>query len=68
MIIRTIKCAVCGKEEREQKGQNGFPNWGSLNGIALDGEPNPTLCPEHLSMTAQFVDALKGKINAEDES
>jgi len=61
MIKRTIKCDICGVEAIEPIDGGGWPGWGGLNGIALDGVPNPSLCPKHLAQVADFIDGLKGE-------
>jgi len=67
MIKRTIKCDICEAEMVEPVDGGGWPGWGGLNGIALDGVPNPTLCPEHLAVVADFVNDLKeGRANGLD--
>lgn len=58
-ILQVIKCDVCGNEHREKSHGEGFKGWGMLNGITLDGIPNPALCPEHLAKVANYVDTLK---------
>lgn len=60
MILRTIKCDVCGATYTEERDGAGFPGWGALQGVALDGVPNPSLCPKHLQAAAQFVDDMRG--------
>ncbi len=60
-ILRTIRCDVCGEEEKEKQPDAGFPGWGELRGIALDGAENPTLCPEDLGVAAAFIDRRKRK-------
>lgn len=59
MIVRTIKCAVCGHTQTEAKPDKGWPGWGQLKGGALDGERDPHLCPEHLRAAGEFIDGLK---------
>lgn len=59
MILRTIKCDLCGAVYTEQGDGAGFPGWGALQGVTLDGVANPCLCPEHLAAAAGFVDSLK---------
>lgn len=61
-IKRTIVCAVCGREEEAATPTSGWKGWGHLAGITLNGEENPTLCPEHLAKTADFVDGLAADI------
>jgi len=61
-IVRTIRCAVCGASHTEEKEGDGFPGWGELRGVALDGEANPTLCPHHLSEATDFIDSMKQRI------
>lgn len=55
---RKVICAVCGKERQERNYGEGWPGWGQLNGIILNGDENPYLCEDHLAMTANFVDSL----------
>jgi len=55
-IKRTIQCDVCGEQAEEQVANDGWLGWGALNGIALNGVPNPSLCPACLSEVANFVD------------
>lgn len=58
MILRTIKCDVCGATETEVQSNSGWPSWGSLNGVSLNGTDNPCLCPMHLARVADFVDRM----------
>lgn len=58
-IKRTAVCSVCGLEETEDNFGDGWMNWGAVNGINFNGDTNPMLCPEHLSMVANFMDKLK---------
>lgn len=67
MILRAIVCDVCGVKYTEANAGSGFPGWGSVNGMALDGIENPSLCPTHLAAAALFLDDMK-KINRGDES
>lgn len=55
-VTRTITCDICGKTEAESAPNDGWPGWGSVNGIAIDGIPNPTLCPHDLTRVAEFID------------
>lgn len=57
---RTVQCDIpgCDKNLEEDQFGTGFPGWGQLSGIALNGIPNPMLCPEHLHKVADAVDAL----------
>lgn len=59
MRIRIIRCCVCGKEQRESGTGHGWPGWGSLNGVELDGEPNPDVCPDHKKPLADLLDKMK---------
>lgn len=59
MILRTITCEVCGQTYTEEAHGNGFPGWGALQGITLDGVDNPTLCPAHKAVLADCLDQLK---------
>lgn len=68
MELRTIKCDIEGCEEwhTEINFGDGHPRWGQLKGIALNGIPDPHLCPKHLAQTAEFVDNLEGANNGLD--
>lgn len=57
--VRYIECAVCGERAEEPGEGFGFPGWGGLHGIELDGEKNPSLCPRHLAPLADLLDAMK---------
>lgn len=59
MIVQTIKCDVCGAEYAEEVNGAGFPSWGALQGVVLDGVGNPNLCPKHLKAMAKFMDDMK---------
>lgn len=59
MIKRTVFCAVCGAQCTEDHEGAGFPNWGQVQGIALDGDANPHLCPVCLGKAAAHLDAMK---------
>jgi len=56
MIERTIVCGACGKREAEKTQDAGWPGWGRLEGVALNGVPNPHLCHEHLVVAVQAID------------
>lgn len=58
MIIRTIVCDICKTTGQESKPNAGWPGWGSLHGITLNGTDNPTLCPYHLTRVADFIDKM----------
>lgn len=57
-ISRTIKCDVCGLTAVEEVPMQGWPGWGALQGVILNGVENPNLCPLHLGHTANFVDSM----------
>lgn len=59
MILRTIKCDVCGETQQEASPNSGWAGWGALHGVVLNGIPNPSLCPPCLEKTAAFVDSLR---------
>jgi len=59
MILRTVRCSICGNEYTEPKPNEGWQDWGALQGIILDGDENPMLCPTHLADVANYVDKLK---------
>lgn len=56
--VRTIKCDIpgCEAQHTEKTHGDGFPGWGELKGIALNGVANPSLCPKHLAMVAEYID------------
>ncbi len=58
-IKQMIKCSICDEQEIEETPGMGFVGWGSLNGVILDGEENPTLCSFHLGKLADYLDELK---------
>jgi hypothetical protein len=62
-IKQQIECAVCGTQELEKEPGTGFIGWGSLQGVNLDGEDNPTLCKLHLSAIADHLDYVKREVN-----
>lgn len=55
-ITRTITCDICCKTATETVPNEGWPGWGGLHGIALNGVTNPTLCPTDLARVAEFID------------
>lgn len=57
-IIRTINCGACGYSDTELEANAGFIGWGALQGIELNGEANPTLCPACLNMAADVLDKI----------
>lgn len=59
MIRRQIICDVCQKMRTELTPGDGFPNWGSLQGVRFDHVDNPSLCPDHLGVMADYLDSLK---------
>lgn len=63
MNLRFVTCDIpgCGSRHEEINAGDGFSGWGQLQGIILNGVPNPLLCPIHLSLTASFVDNLRGE-------
>lgn len=58
MITRKAICDVCHKEEVEVAQNIGWPGWGAVQGVSLNGVDNPTLCSECLNKVMQFVDGL----------
>jgi hypothetical protein len=58
MILRTITCAICKFRATEEKPGDGWKGWGAIQGIELNGEENPSLCPDHLKLVADFADGL----------
>jgi len=63
MILRTIKCDICGISYTEDREGAGFPGWGALQGVSLDDVSNPSLCPGHLAMFGEYADKLKQELN-----
>lgn len=61
MIIRIITCGVCHKLEKEEGQNKGWPGWGQLSGVVINGEENPQLCPACL---ARAADALTKEVTA----
>lgn len=61
--LRIIKCDIkgCKAQQTETQPGEGWAGWGALHGIALNGIPNPHLCPAHLFQLAEFVDKLEEK-------
>jgi hypothetical protein len=59
-IRRQIECDIpgCGEKYLEPKSGDGWEGWGVLQGIALNGIDNPSLCPTHLASAAKFVDSI----------
>ena len=57
-ILTKATCDICGKTQTEEAHGSGFPGWGALHGIVLNGVANPWLCPKHLHQVAKFVDQL----------
>lgn len=58
MIKRTIVCSICNASYTEKEANEGFPKWGAIHGISLNGIDNPHVCPQHLAAVAEFVDKL----------
>lgn len=58
--LRTVYCDIkgCDHKHEEVAFGAGWPGWGQLSGIELNGMPNPMLCPEHLQYIADFADRL----------
>lgn len=58
--LRTVYCDIEGcKQKHEEKSYgDGWPGWGQLHGINLNGNVAPMLCPKHLEYIADFVDRL----------
>lgn len=57
-IKKTVCCDICGKEYTEKNPNDGFPNWGQIMGINLNGTDNPYVCPYHLAEVADFIDNM----------
>ena len=63
MILRQIKCdvAACSVVLTEHEPNAGFPGWGALHGVMMNGSVNPNLCPACLAKVAEFMDKLPGE-------
>lgn len=59
MILRTVQCCVCGRQQTESQPNEGWLGWSGVIGVAIDGDENPHLCPEHTAMVAGYIDRLK---------
>jgi hypothetical protein len=62
MILRTITCDVCGNSATETTPGEGWPGWGALQGIKLNGVDNPNLCPKHLAAAANALDKSDAEV------
>jgi len=62
MIKRTICCSVKGCKETatEKTHGEGWSGWLMLQGVTLNDDTAPSLCPHHMAMTMDFIDSLKG--------
>lgn len=60
-IIRTARCAIrdCTARREEQQYGEGFSGWIQISGVALNGHPNPMICPRHRDIIMEFVDSLE---------
>ena len=56
MIIRTINCAMCNKTETEKEVNEGWIGWTCIQGVELNGEHNPNICPACTNKVMQFID------------
>lgn len=56
MMLRTIVCGCCRSKFTERAENEGWPGWGQLMGIVLNGDANPYLCSDCLYAAAEFVD------------
>lgn len=59
MILRTVKCAICGAVETEQAQGLGWVGWSGIVGVNLDGDDNPQLCPKHTAELMNIIDRMK---------
>ena len=59
-IKRTISCNVCGSTAEEVSPEQGWPGWGAIHGVALNGVTNPNLCPLCLVKVMEFIDTGAG--------
>ena len=58
-IKRTVCCDMCGVVQEEAKLDAGWPGWGAIQGVALDGVACPALCPECLAILMTFIEERK---------
>lgn len=60
MLLQTFKCDIAGCEAfcTETAAGDGAMGWGQVKGFALNGVPDPLLCPRHLGVLAEFMDTV----------
>lgn len=58
-VKRTITCDVCEASQEEALPEQGWPGWGAIQGVVLDGIANPNLCPSCLASVMNFIDGKK---------
>lgn len=56
MILRTIQCVSCNKQDTEKTPNSGWHGWGHIAGVTLNGHETPTFCPDCLTKIMGFVD------------
>ncbi len=54
---RTVTCGICGIEHTEPEPNYGFKDWGCIEGVELNEQANPMLCPAHLKKVMDFIDS-----------
>jgi len=59
-LLRTIACDLpgCDGHLTEPSAGEGHAGWISIYGIALNGNANPSFCPEHKEQIMNFIDSL----------
>lgn len=59
MLLRTIVCDIpgCYNQSTERGPNDGFPGWGHIGGVELNGVETPNVCPACLAQLMEFVDS-----------
>ena len=56
MITRTIHCARCKVSEQEPMPNAGWKGWMILQGVELNGDTNPAICPSCTNVIMNVID------------
>jgi hypothetical protein len=59
-VLRTIQCDMpkCSNAYQEKASNEGFPGWGSINGVMLNGITNPNCCPDCKDKIMTYIDEV----------
>lgn len=63
-IERTAVCDCCGASAKEPVVNGGWPGWGGVHGVILNGVANPSLCPSCLGSVMQFIEERKNDLDS----